>query len=30
MQDGVVRTLNEGQVLEQARAAADLVRKAVQ
>jgi 5-methylthioadenosine/S-adenosylhomocysteine deaminase len=30
MQDGVVRTLDEGQVLEQARSAADLVRKAVQ
>jgi 5-methylthioadenosine/S-adenosylhomocysteine deaminase len=30
MHDGVVRSMNESQVLEQARAAADLVRKAVQ
>jgi 5-methylthioadenosine/S-adenosylhomocysteine deaminase len=30
MQDGVVRSINERQVLEQARATADLVRKAVQ
>lgn len=30
MQDGVVRTLNEGQVVREARAAAEQVRKAVQ
>jgi 5-methylthioadenosine/S-adenosylhomocysteine deaminase len=30
MQDGVVRTLNEGQVLQDARRAAEQVRKAVQ
>jgi 5-methylthioadenosine/S-adenosylhomocysteine deaminase len=30
MRDGVVRTLNEAEVIREARAAADLVRKAVQ